>query len=279
MPPYTRSLFLQGLDEWKSFPRKFRGLSPDDQAAYLRQQGFGSLQDLLAHLAGWWEEADGIIRDRIAGHTRPPRNYDIDGFNASSMARFKETPEANVLAWYESQRGRLEATVSGLTDEWMQVPTVCDWLDAVILDHLKVHGLDAPRFLLLDTLQREWVTCLDRYNGLTAEQQQDYLAKQGYSRFRDLIAHIVAWWETGIRLIGSGGDEDPCEGQDVDAFNAAAIQRFSRQEEAEVFASFDRTRLVLLNLIGTVPDQILSKANVQSWLRADVIDHYYEHRD
>ncbi len=279
MPPYSRSLFLQCLDEWQSFPGKFRSLSPDDQAAYLRQQGYGSLQDVLVHLAAWWEEADGIIRDRIAGHTRPARSYDIDGFNAASIARFKETPEANVLDWYESQRQRLQATVAGLTDEWIQVPTVGDWLDAVILDHLKVHGLGAPRFLLIDTLQREWVTCLDHYKSLTVEQQQVYLAKQGFSRFRDLIAHIVAWWESGIRLIGSGGDEDPCQGQDVDAFNATAVARFAKLEESEALASFDRTRLVLLNLVGTVPDQILSKANVQSWLRADVIDHYYEHQN
>ncbi len=277
MPEYTRSLFLECLDEWQAYPDAFGRMAQDEQAAFLRQQGFASLPDLLAHVAAWWEEADGIIRDRIAGHPRPPREYDLDAFNAATLARFSGTAEAELLEWYEAQRRQLAATVSGLTDAWLQVPTIYEWLDAVLLDHLKLHGLTAPRFLLIDTLQREWGRALGSFNALTPDQQQSYLARQGYRRFRDVVAHIIAWWETGIRLIGSGKDEDPCQGLDVDAFNAAAVRRFADLDEAEVFASFERTRFVLLNLIGTAPDEILLKPNVQSWLRADVIEHYYEH--
>jgi hypothetical protein len=278
MPEYSRSLFLQCLDEWKRYPEAFRKMPPDEQASFLSRQGFASLHDLLAHVAGWWEEADGIVRDRIAGRQHPARKYDLDAFNAASLARFKDTPEAELLSWYESQRGQITETVSQLTNEWLKVRTVYAWLDGVILEHLKEHGLDAPRFLVMDTLQREWSECLPLFDGLTPEQKQTFLERQGYRRFRDLIAHIIAWWEDGIRVIGAGGDEDPCEVEDVDAFNAAAIERFGKLEEAEVFASYERTRLVLLNLVGTIPDEIISKPNVQSWLRADVIDHYYEHR-
>ncbi len=278
MVEYTRSLFLQCLDEWHAYPGKFRGLSADDQAAFLRGQGYASYQDLLVHVAAWWEEADGIVRDRVAGQARPAHKYDIDAFNAAAIARFKDTPNADVLEWYESRRQGIAKTVSALTDEWMQVRTIYGWLDAVLLEHLKEHGLDAPRFLLIDTLQREWGAYLDLYRSFSAEEKHAYLQKQGFARFPDVLAHIVAWWEAGIRVIGSGGDEDPCEGQDVDAFNAAAVQRFSKQEEPEVSASYERTRLVLLNLVGTAPDEVLSKPNVQSWLRSDVIEHYFEHR-
>lgn len=278
MAEYTRSLLLQCLDEWKRYPEAFRKLPPDEQASFLQRQGFTSLHDLLAHVAAWWEEADGIVRDRIAGRQRPPRKYDLDAFNEESLTRFKDTPEAELLGWYQSQRERIAGTVSDLTDEWMKIRTVYAWLDGVILEHLKEHGPDAPRLLVSDTLQREWGECLPLFNRLTPEQKQAFLEKQGYPRFRDLIAHIVAWWEDGIRIIGRGGDEDPCEGTDVDAFNAAALERFGKLEEAEVFASYERTRLVLLNLVGTIPDEIISKPNVQSWLRADVIDHYFEHR-
>jgi uncharacterized damage-inducible protein DinB len=278
MAAYSRSLFLQCLDEWMRFPEAFRRLSPDQQASFLQQQGFASLRDLLAHIAAWWEEANGIIHERLAGRPRPPRKYDLDAFNADSLARFKDTSEAELLVWYESQRERIAGTVSELTDEWLKIRTIYAWLDGVILEHLKEHGLDAPRFLVIDTLQREWNDCLPLFNGLAPEQKQAFLERQGYPRFRDLIAHIVAWWEDGIRLIGRGGDEDPCEVQDVDAFNAAAVARFGKLQEAEVFAGFERTRLVLMNLVGTLPDEILLKPNVQSWLRADVIDHYFEHR-
>lgn len=278
MPDYSRSLFMQCLDEWKRYPDDFRKLQLEEQASFLEQQGFASLHDLLAHVAAWWEEADAIIRDRVSGVQRPGRKYDLDAFNAESLARFRDTPEAELLLWYESQRQKLAATTEALGEEWFQVRTVYGWLDGVLLEHLKEHGLDAPRFLLMDTLQREWAECVPLFNGLTAEQKQAFLGRQGYARFRDLVAHIIAWWETGIRMIGSGGDQDPCEDEAVDAFNAAAIQRFGAMEETEVYAAYERTRLVLLNLVGTTPDEIFSRPNVQSWLRADVIDHYFQHR-
>ncbi len=278
MPEYTCDLFLKCLDEWKSYPQRLGALPANEQAAFLQSQGYGSLHDLLAHIAAWWEEANAIISDRVEGRQRPARKYDLDAFNAAALARFAGTSESGLLTWYEMQRAQIASTVSGLSDEWLKVRTVYGWLDGVLLEHLKEHGLNAPRFLLIDMLQREWDGYPARFASLTLEQQQDFLTKQGYPRLRDVLAHVIAWWETGIRLIGSGGDEDPCADQDVDAFNAAAVERFGRLDEAEVFAAFERTRLVLLNLVGAVPDEVLSKPNVNSWLRADVIDHYYAHR-
>ena len=84
------------------------------------------------------------------------------------------------------------------------------------------------------------------------------------------------FWTAPVIIVGCV--EEAKAWQRADGFNAAAVERFSQLEGAEVAAAFERTRLVLLNLVGTMPDEILSKPNVQSWLRADVIDHYYEHR-
>lgn len=278
MPDYSRSLFMQCLDQWKRYPDDFRKLQLEEQASFLEQQGFASLHDLLAHVAAWWEEADAIIRDRVSGVQRPSRKYDLDAFNAESLARFRDTPETELLLWYESQRQKIAATTEALGEEWFQVRTVYGWLDGVLLEHLKEHGLNAPRFLLMDTLQREWKGYPARFDGLKSEEQRPFLEKQGYVRFRDVVAHIIAWWESGIRMIGAAGDQDPCEDEDVDAFNAAALERFGALDEAEVYASYERTRLVLLNLVGTAPDEILMKPNVQDWLRFDVIDHFYEHQ-
>ncbi len=278
MPEYKRSLFLQCLEEWQRYPASVNALSADERSAFLHRQGFTSLHDLLAHIATWWEEADGIIRDRIESRPRPARKYDLDAFNAASLERFKDTAEAALLAWYEAQRQRMAATVSSLADEWLKVRTVYTWLDGVVLEHLKEHGLDTPRFLLMDMLDREWKGYLAAFDALDPEKQKIFLDQQGYPRFRDLVAHVIAWWESGIRMIGAGGDEDPCEAEDVDAFNAAAIGRFDKLDQGEVLASYERTRLVLLNLVGTAPDEVLSKPNVQAWLRSDVIEHYYEHR-
>ncbi len=278
MVKYSRDLFLRCLDVWKQYPHQLEALAPEDKNAFLNEQGYASAHDLLAHVAAWWDEADGIVRDRVEGRERPARKYDLDDFNAATLARFRQTSESDLLTWYESQRQRIEATVSGLSDQWLKVRTVYGWLDGVILEHLKEHGLEAPRFLLIGTLEREWGGYPSRFESLKPEQQADFLAKQGYARFSDVRAHIIVWWETGIRLIGSGGGEDPCKTEDVDAFNAAAVGRFARHDQSEVSRAFERTRLVLLNLVKTAADEILSKPNVAGWLRADVIEHYHEHR-
>jgi hypothetical protein len=277
MAEFTKELFLQTLEEWGRYPEVFGNLSPDEQVDFLKTQGYASMRDLLAHVAVWWEEARGVIQETIKHGERPGRKYDFAEFNAASVKRFKDTPEAQFMTWYESERKQMIALVSGLTDEQMQVRRIYNWLDGVVLEHLKVHGIDAPRFLIIDMLQREWGACVARFNALSAEQQAAFLKKQGFGRFRDLLAHIIAWWEQGIAVIEGSSPEDACDVEDVDVFNAQAVERFGQLEEAQVLAQFEDTRLTLANLIDMLPDEVLAKPNVRSWLRADVLDHYYEH--
>jgi hypothetical protein len=277
MPEFTKALFLQALDEWGRYAAAFERLAAEEQNAFLKQQGFASLRDLLAHVAGWWEEGEGIIRERLERGEGPARKYDLDAFNAASLARFSRTPEDEFFAWYESQRQQLIKLVSALTPEQMKIHRVYGWLDADILEHLKEHGVDAPRFLTLDMLRREWADCVARFNALTAEEQAAYLNKQGYARFRDLAAHVIAGWQEGIQVIQTGSDEAVFEAEDEDAFNANAVERYGKLQEAEVFAEYEKVRATLIRLVETLPDEVYSKRNVQDWLRADVLAHYYEH--
>ena len=78
-------------------------------------------------------------------------------------------------------------------------------------------------------------------------------------------------------MIEAGSSEDPCDVEDVDAFNAQAVARYADLEEAQVLSQFDETRLTLASLVDMLPDEIIQRPNVQDWLRADVIDHYFEH--
>jgi hypothetical protein len=118
---------------------------------------------------------------------------------------------------------------------------------------------------------------VERFRALPVEKQTAFLKRQGFERFRDLVAHVLAWWEEGMRVIETASDADPCAVPDVDAFNAAAVARFGDLPEAEVLSKFETTRLTLMNLVDSLPDEVLSKANVQEWLRADVMRHYFEH--
>ena len=277
MTPFTRELFLQTLDEWKRYPASFGTLSAQEQAAFLKDEGFATLRELLTHVAAWWEEGRGVIAEALKNPDKPARKYDLDAFNAAALERFKGMSEAQFAPWYESERQQMVALVSGLTVEQFGVRRVQSWLDAVLLEHLKEHGFDAPRFLVVDILHREWGDYVAGYTGLSPEKQAGFLQRQGFSRFRDLLAHIVAWWEQGIEVIHAGSTADPCNVEDVDAFNAQAVKRFGALEEAQVLVQFEETRLTLASLVDMLPDDVVQRPNIQEWLRADVLDHYYEH--
>lgn len=277
MADFTRELFLKALDEWGRYAETIQGLPAEEQASFLKAQGYASTRELLAHVAVWWEEARGIIDEAIKHGEGKRRKYDFAAFNAAAIERFQNTPDAEFMAWYDAERQRMSGVVSALNDSQLQVTRIQNWLNAVLLEHLKEHGCDAPRFLLIDTLHREWGDYLKGFAALTEAEQATFLKKQGFDRFRDVLAHVVAWWEHGSGVIESSASEDSSEVDDVDSFNAEAVERFGLLEEAQVLARYEDTRLMLASLVDMLPDDVLNQPRVRSWLRADVIDHYYEH--
>jgi hypothetical protein len=277
MAEFSRELFLKALDEWGRYAETFRDLPEEEQTSFLKAQGYASLRELLAHVAAWWEEARGIIDETIKHGAGPGRTYDFAVFNAAAIKRFQDTPEGEFMAWYEAERQQMGSVVSALNESQLQVRRIQNWLNAVLLEHLKEHGCDAPRFLIIDTLHREWGDFVKRFAGLTEAERAAFLRKQGFERFRDVLAHIVAWWEHGIGVIESSASGDSADVDDVDAFNAGAVERFGLLDEAQVLAKYEDTRLTLASLVDMLPDEVLSQPQVRSWLRADVIDHYFEH--
>ena len=279
IPELTETLFLQCLDEWGKYADQLNSLSPEEQKDFLQAQGYASVYELLTHAGAWWEEAEGIIQDALAKRERPSLRYDFDEFNAASLRRFKGTSKEDLLIWYESQRQKMIALVSSLTGEQMKMRRVYGWLNAVLLGHLKEHAVTAPRFLVLDTLQREWGDCLERFQTLPEEKQKVFLEKQGFAHFRDLVAHIIAWWEDGLTAIDAITKDLAYRHpeKDTDAYNAEAVKVFGELDEADVWKKFESTRQSLMELAINLPEDIYNRKDVQEWLRADVMEHYYEH--
>ena len=199
--------------------------------------------------------------------------------SAAVLMLAKLVPEAELLDWYESQRLKMFELVSSLTDEQLKMRRVSTWLNGVILEHIKEHGVGAPRFLVLDTLQREWDGYTARFQSLTDEKQKAFLQERGFTRFRDTVAHIIAWWEDGLEAIDSLTKDTTYHhpAKDTDAFNAEAVRIFGNLAEAEVWKKFESTRQSLIELVINLPEAIYSHKEVQEWLKADVIEHYYEH--
>ena len=47
----------------------------------------------------------------------------------------------------------------------------------------------------LDYVEFEWGTYVERFNRLPKEEQNKRVREMGFDSLRDLLAHILAWWE------------------------------------------------------------------------------------
>jgi len=130
-------------------------------------------------------------------------------------------------------------------------------------------------------LETGWATYIADFNQLAPEAQSAFLQRQGFARFRDMLAHIIAWWEEGHRVIiriMDDPDFEDNEQRDVDAFNLRAIKRFSVMSDIDLVDYFHRMRQVLLNLLNELPDNALDNTTISDWLYADVIEHLEDHK-
>lgn len=136
------------------------------------------------------------------------------------------------------------------------------------------------RETVLDALQQDWGSYIQRFHSLTPEQQQQFITRQGYASLRDLLAHVINWWQDGIPNIVRFV-EDPQAVQpdyDVDDFNAKAVERFSSTAEDEVCRLFEETRSQFIALVESLPEWTFSDPRFKMRLYAETIGHYSEHR-
>ncbi len=89
---------------------------------------------------------------------------------------------------------------------------------------------DLTRTELMAALNDGWGAYVARYRMLSPAEQQQWLAAQGYPRFSDLLAHIVAWWVDGQQVIAHVAADPayPLRDYDVDSFNAGAVAQYCR---------------------------------------------------
>lgn len=132
---------------------------------------------------------------------------------------------------------------------------------------------------LLNHLQNDWGRYVATYRALPTDAQRNWLAAQGYDRFADLLAHVIAWWEDGYAVVTAAAAGHPLAPKeyDVDAFNAAAVARFSAADEEAVSAAFEARRRQWEELIAQLPDQVLAEPAVAHRLALEVATHWQEH--
>ena len=265
--------------EWGTYVQRFQRLPNEVQEQRVRNMGYESFRDMLAHILAWWDEGMGIIRAIAEGREFERRKYDFDAFNAESVAKYKPMEESKFMVLFEKTRRRMAQELKAMDEDVFENRRVQSWLNAVVILHAREHLVALGRFLTLDVLQHEWSEYVEKFNKLSADKQAEFLAKQGVESFHDMLAHILGWWEEGVRII-TGILETPgftWAEHDVDRFNVMLKRKFEPWSEEDLLEYFEIIRLTLIELVSGLSDDAFLNADIEDWLAADVVEHYDEH--
>jgi hypothetical protein len=266
-------------EEWGTYVERFNRLPIDEQTKRVKEQGYESLRDMLAHILAWWEEGMGIIRAIAEERPFERKKYDFDVFNAETVYRYKSWDEAKFMAHFENTRQKMESDLKSMDEALFENRRVKAWIRAVITHHAREHAVTISRFLVMDMLENEWSTYVEDFNRLDDEKKHEFLSAQGFESFHDLLAHIIGWWEEGSRVIRGILDSPSFtwETQDVDAFNAELTKKYSAWSDEDLFKHFESVRLAMLELTAGLPEDAFLNEDIEGWLKDDVGTHYDEH--
>ena len=276
----TRQRTLDYVElEWGTYVERFNRLPKEEQSKRVKEMGFESFRDLLAHILSWWEEGMGTILAIAEERQFERRKYDFDVFNAEAVARYKSWDESEFLAHFERTRQKMGADLRSMNEAVFENRRVQAWLRAVILHHARDHLIALNRFLVIDMLENDWATYIEDLNCLPSEKQTQFLSKQGFENFHDLLAHVTGWWEEGARIIMGILDSPAFTWQDpeTDTFNAELMEKYSTWSDEDLFRHFETVRLALIDLVAGLPEDAFLNKDIESWLATDVVGHYDEH--
>ena len=266
--------------EWGTYVERFNRLPIDEQIKRVKEQGYESLHDMLAHILAWWEEGLGIIHAIAEDRPFERKKYDFDVFNADAVARYGSWDEGEFMAHFEQTRQKMESYLKSMNEAVFENRRVKAWVRAVVTHHAREHSVTVSRFLVMDMLENEWRTYIEDFNRLDDEKKNEFLSKQGFESFHDLLAHIIGWWEEGSRVIRGILDSPgfTWESHDVDAFNTELTKKISEWSDENLFKHYEIVRLALFELTAELPEDAFLNKDIEGWLRDDVVVHYDEHQ-
>jgi hypothetical protein len=133
---------------------------------------------------------------------------------------------------------------------------------------------------ILASLHTDWGTFVEHFQRLSPKDQATYLQRQGYARFGDLLAHIIAWWQEGLATVPAMLSDLAYASPDHDAdqFNAQAIDRLQDLNEFAIVAIFSDLRQQWINLVNDLPSDAFQDEKITRRLHIELISHYEEHR-
>ena len=132
---------------------------------------------------------------------------------------------------------------------------------------------------IVETIENDWGAYAECFQSLSPQAQAAFLARQGYARLGDLLAHVIAWWEVSQRAIASLL-VDPAfheSDYDIDAFNAQAVKRFAGLPEPAILEAFEAQRAAMLDLVVRLPEAAFQEQPILDRLRIEFVGHLQEH--
>jgi hypothetical protein len=142
MAEFTLREVMHVLEEgWGEYVKQFNALSSESQKAFLQEEGFSSLHDLLAHIIGWWEEGLWIITGILDDPSFTWEERDVDAFNRELIERFRSWRDEDLLLHYENVREALLNLVADLPEDALDNEDIREWLEADVIEHLEEHKI------------------------------------------------------------------------------------------------------------------------------------------
>ena len=138
----TRKQVLDTLNnDWATYVKRFHRLSPEEQSAFLAQQGYARLGDLLGHVIAWWEQGLPAVEKYLIDPSFKPADQDVDTFNARAVARFQPIDESTVIQTFDRMRQAWVDLVTRLPEQAFQNEKIAFQLHIELIGHLAEHAL------------------------------------------------------------------------------------------------------------------------------------------
>ena len=271
-----RTLNFLGI-EWATYIERFNRWPVEEGRKRVNAQGYQQFRDMLAHVLAWWEEGMEIILAVAEEREYARKKYDFDAFNADAVAKYRDWNETEFLAHFEKTRQKAVADLRSMNDAAWENRRVRTWINGIFIHHAREHLVASSRFLILDTLQNEWNTYIEDFKKI--EDKDAFLTKQGVENVRELLGHVIGWWEEGERII-TGILKDPgfkWQDHDTDAFNAELIVKYKKLSDADAQKQFESKRQDMIKLVNDLPEVAFTNSDIEGWLAADVVEHFDEH--
>jgi hypothetical protein len=261
-------------NEWKTYVERFNRLPKDEGLKRVNAQGYAQFRDMLAHILAWWDEGMGIILAIAENREFERKKYDFDVFNADAVAKYKDWDEKEFLNLFETTRLKYVEALKTIDESVFENRRVKIWINAIFIHHAREHLVVCNKFLALDTLEHEYPTLIEKFDAL--EDKNEYLKKQGFERFEDILAHIIGWWDEGVKVIeGFKKDANFAYVEpEVDSFNQKLVEQYRNVDVRNIF---EQKRNEMIKLIKESPESIFENQIIERWLAADVVEHFDEH--